>query len=58
MSRSPVSGIGFGRRSMRAASARLNNAVPALLAAALSVCLIVTLTAVSVKALAAMPIAG
>ena len=43
---------------MRAASARLNNAVPALLAAALSVCLIVTLTAVSVKALAAMPIAG
>ena len=43
---------------MRVASARLHNAVAASLAAALSLCLIVTLTALSVKALAATPIAG
>lgn len=59
MIRSPISGIGFGLRSARAASSRLTNAVAASLAvASLSLCLIVTLTALSIKVVSATPIAG
>lgn len=59
MIRSTVSGIGFELKSVRVASSRLTNAVAASLAvAALSLCVIVTLTALSIKAMAAMPIAG
>jgi len=59
MLRSPVSGIGFGLRSARFAPARLSNALAASLAvASLSVCLLVTVTALSIKVVAAMPISG
>ncbi|CAN5295924.1 hypothetical protein BH10PSE11_BH10PSE11_05010 [soil metagenome] len=59
MIRSPVSGTGFGLRSARIASSRLSNAVAASLAvASLSLCLLVTVTALSIKVVAAMPIAG
>lgn len=59
MIRSPVSGIGFGLRSARVASSRLTNAIAASLAvASLSLCLLVTVTALSIKVVAAMPIAG
>ncbi|HEX7789149.1 MAG TPA: hypothetical protein VF467_01325 [Afipia sp.] len=44
---------------MRIASVRLTNAVAASLAvAALSLCLIVALTALSIRVVSAMPIAG
>ncbi|MGL5166028.1 MAG: hypothetical protein ACRC9K_09090 [Afipia sp.] len=59
MIRSHVSGIGFQLKSVRVASSRLTNAVAASLAvAALSLCVIVTLTALSIKVVAAMPVAG
>ena len=59
MIRSHVSGIGFQLKSVRAASSRLTNAVAASLAvAALSLCVIVTLTALSIRVVAAMPVAG
>lgn len=59
MIRSPVSGIGFELKSMRVASSGLSNAVAASLAvASLSLCLIVTLTVLSIKVVAAMPVAG
>jgi hypothetical protein len=59
MIRSQVSGIGFQLKSVRVASSRLTNAVAASLAvAALSLCVIVTLTALSIRVVAAMPVAG
>ena len=59
MIRSHVSGIGFQLKSVRSASSRLTNAVAASLAvAALSICVIVTLTVMSIKVVAAMPVAG
>lgn len=59
MIRSPVSGIGFELKSVRVASSGLSNAVVASLAvASLSLCLIVTLTVLTIKAAVAMPIAG
>jgi hypothetical protein len=58
MIRSTVSGIGFELKAARVASSRLTNAVAASLAvAALSLCVIVTLTALSIGAVA-MPFAG
>lgn len=49
---------GFNGRAAQAASARLTGAVAASLAiAALSLCLIVTLTVLSTKATMAMPLA-
>lgn len=57
MTRSPISG--FGLRSVRVASNRLSNAIAASLAvASLSLCLIVTITVLSIKVVAAMPVAG
>lgn len=51
MIRSPVSGIGFGLRAARVTSIRLTGAVAASLAvASLSLCLIVAVTALSIKA--------
>ena len=59
MIRSTVSGIGFELKSVRVASSRLTNAVVASLAmAAVSLCVIVTLTALSIGAVTAMPVAG
>lgn len=50
MTRSSISGIGFGLRAARAASTRLTGAVAALLAvASLSLCLVVALTVLSIK---------
>jgi hypothetical protein len=48
---------GFNRRSAPVASSRLRNAVAAVLAiGSLSLCLIVTLTVLSIKVSMAMPI--
>ncbi len=50
MSRSSISGVGFGRRAARVASTRLTGAVAATLAvASLSLCLIVAITVLSIK---------
>lgn len=50
MTRSSISGIGFGLRAARGTSARLTGAVAASLAvASLSLCLIVAITALSIK---------
>ncbi len=56
MIRSPGS-AGFGSRLAPVASSRLTNAIAAALAiGALSLCLVVTLTVLSIKATMAMPI--
>ena len=56
MIRSPGS-AGFGSRLAPVASSRLTNAIAAALAiGALSLCLVVTLTLLSIKATMAMPI--
>lgn len=56
MIRSPGS-AGFGSRVAPVASSRLTNAIAAALAiGALSLCLVVTLTVLSIKATMAMPI--
>ena len=56
MIRSPGS-AGFGSRLAPVASSRLTNAIAAALAiGALSLCLVVTLTVLSIKATLAMPI--
>jgi hypothetical protein len=51
MTRSSTSGIGFGLRAARGASARLTGTVAASLAVAslLSLCLIVAITVLSIK---------
>lgn len=57
MIRSPGTASGFNRHAAPVASSRLTNAVAASLAVgALSLCLIVTLTALSIKASMAMPV--
>jgi hypothetical protein len=59
MTRSPISGLGFGLRSVRVASSKLSNAVAASLAvASLSLCLIVAVTLLTIKVATAMPVAG
>lgn len=58
MTRSHISGIGFGLRSVRLASRLTNAAAASLAVASLSVCLIVVVIALSIKVVAAMPIAG
>jgi hypothetical protein len=58
MTRSPGT-AGFGSRPAPVASSRLTNAIAASLAiSALSLCLVVTLTVLSIKATMAMPIPG
>jgi hypothetical protein len=58
MPRSPGT-AGFESRPAPVASSRLTNAIAASLAiSALSLCLVVTLTALSIKATMAMPIPG
>jgi hypothetical protein len=57
MIRSPGAGPGFAHRPAPVASPRLNHAVAASLAVgALSVCLIVALTVLSIRASMAMPL--
>ena len=57
MIRSLRTGLGFQVRSVPAASPRLTNAVAATLAlACLSLCLIVTLTLLTLKVATAMPL--
>jgi hypothetical protein len=57
MIRSPGAGQGFAHRSAPVASPRLNHAVAASLAVgALSLCLIVALTVLSIKVSMAMPL--
>ena len=59
MIRSLRMGLGFQVRSVPAASPRLTNAVAATLAlACLSLCLIVTLTMLSIRVSIAMPLPG
>ena len=59
MIRSLRTGLGFQVRSVPAASPRLTNAVAATLAlACLSLCLIVTLTMLSIRVSIAMPLPG
>ena len=56
MMRSPGM-AGFGSRPVPSASSRLTNAIATFLAiGALSLCLVVTLTALSIKVTMAMPI--
>ena len=58
MTRSPGT-VGFESRPAPVASSRLTNAIAASLAiSALSLCLVVTLTVLSIKATMAMPIPG
>jgi hypothetical protein len=58
MTRSPGT-VGFESRPAPVASSRLTNAIAASLAiGALSLCLVVTLTVLSIKASMAMPIPG
>ena len=58
MIRSPGA-VGFGSRLAPVASPRLTNAIAACLAiGTLSLCLVVTLTVVSIKVSMAMPIPG
>jgi hypothetical protein len=57
MIRSPGGGAGFHGRSAPVASSRLTDTVAASLAiGALSLCLIITLTVLSIKVTMAMPI--
>lgn len=59
MTRSQIAGLGFGLRSVRVASSKLSNAVATSLAvASLSLCLIVTVTHLTIKVATAMPVAG
>lgn len=56
MMRSPGAGHGFGNRAALAAS-RLKNTIAASLAiGSLSLCLVVTLTMLSIRMVAAMPV--